>query len=485
MLFVGFGLLAAACSDQSSEGSSDSNQQTSSSDATASTAAEVTTTTASESVMFDNNFGTSIAPILAERCASCHNPGGPGTSRWQLETAADAANNASSILSLVGSGVMPPWPAGPESVPFHNDRSLRPDELQAIVDWAAMGAELDVAPESPLIASDSLLELREVDVELAPKAPYQGSIDKTDDYRCLVYDPELAEPAWMLGYNFAPDKSEVVHHAIGYLLPASAREQAAAKDGADGQSGWECYGASGLGRDDIFIGWAPGQGPSEYSTGAALKIPAGSFFVIQIHYHYEDETPPDLSILEVDFDYSNTAYSPILVSEYVAPAEIPCSADQSGALCDRPAAYARALERFGQAGVRSDVFNAICGVTPADFADMTDGLANSSCELPIYGFGKIVSVLGHQHEIGATFRMTLNPGRSDERILLDIPRWDFDWQYNYEPSEEILLKMGDTVRIECSWDRSLQAPGVEPSYILWANGTNDEMCFSTIVTQGT
>ncbi len=489
-MFVAFALGIAACSDSgltSSDTSATEQSATSSTDAP-----NVATTTSSGGssggeaptpVVFDDDFGTSIAPILTNRCASCHNPGGPGTAHWQLESASDAAQAANAIMSLVGSEVMPPWPAGDLSVPFHNDRSLSQDELDAILQWGSEGAELDIDPETPMIADQSLLELDEVTAVLTPESPYQGSVDNTDDYRCLVYDPELDSDAWLLGYNFVADQTEVVHHAIGYLLPNEARERAAAADANDEGAGWECYGASGLGQDDIFIGWAPGQGPSSYPDGAALRIPAGAFFVIQIHYHFEDSAPADLSMLEVHLDASDTDYDEVVVAEYVAPAEIPCMASQTGPLCDRAAAYARALERFGPEGVRSDAFNAICGVTPSDFAGMTDGLASSSCDLPIYGFGKIISILGHQHELGASFRMTLNPGKPNEKILLDIPRWDFDWQYNYEPTDVIVLNFGDTVRIECTWDRSLQAPGIEPSYILWANGTNDEMCFSTIVTQ--
>ena len=45
--------------------------------------------------------------------------------------------------------------------------------------------------------------------------------------------------------------------------------------------------------------------------------------------------------------------------------------------------------------------------------------------------------VGHEHEIGKTYRMTLNPGTPEEKILLDIPRWDFNWQMNYAPVEKI------------------------------------------------
>ncbi len=82
------------------------------------------------------------------------------------------------------------------------------------------------------------------------------------------------------------------------------------------------------------------------------------------------------------------------------------------------------------------------------------------------------------HQTGKAFRMTLNPGRPDQKILLDIPRWDFDWQLNYQPVTPVEVKPGDQIRVDCSWDKSLQ-PANPPRYVVFAEGTQDEMCFST------
>ena len=68
-------------------------------------------------------------------------------------------------------------------------------------------------------------------------------------------------------------------------------------------------------------------------------------------------------------------------------------------------------------------------------------------------------------------------------MLLDIPRWEFGWQFNYYPIDEIMVKPGDWVRIECSWDRTLRDPELEPAYVLWADGTDDEMCFGTMTVR--
>ena len=211
----------------------------------------------------------------------------------------------------------------------------------------------------------------------------------------------------------------------------------------------------------------------------------GDFMVIQVHYHFEIDAPPDRSTILLDIAEDADGLDEVDVVEFVAPAEIPCASDEEGPLCDRDAAMAEAIERYGHEGVQADGMLLVCRQSASDFAHMTDGVASASCDLPARARGTIVSVLGHEHELGASFRMTLNPGDDDEVVLLDIPKWDFDWQLNYYPVEDIDLSPSDIVRVECSWDRSLRDPTLEPSYVLWADGTNDEMCFSTITVRTT
>ena len=98
-----------------------------------------------EPVVFNDDFGTSIAPIFADNCASCHNAGGPGAAHWRLEQAADLVETHAWITDAVSTGYMPPWPASDLSLIFHDNRSLRSDEIEAIRAWSGAGAPLDVA----------------------------------------------------------------------------------------------------------------------------------------------------------------------------------------------------------------------------------------------------------------------------------------------------------------------------------------------------
>ncbi len=429
-------------------------------------------------------FEAGIMPIISQACAQCHTGTGPGTQHVRLDTAGEVAANASDVALLVGAGLMPPWPASPLSAPFRHNWSLNAEEIKAVQAWHDGGAELDVDPATPITPTEDTISLAEVDLEIVPDEGFDGNPSTGDEYRCMVYDPALTEEAWLLGFEFVPDQTEVVHHAIGYRIPADRRAQAERKDAADDDGGgWTCFGGSGLGFDEIFLGWAPGQVATTFPTGSGLRLEPGDFLVIQIHYHFDIDAPEDRSSLRLDFADAGTGLDEVYLEPLLAPAEIPCSSDESGPLCDRQTVLEQKIAEYGVRGAPADFILAFCGRTAGEFATMTDGVASSSCDTPIEYDGTIISVLGHMHELGQSFRMTLNPGRADEMVLLDIPRWDFDWQFNYDLAADVALEAGDEIRIECSWDRSLRDPDLEPAYVLWADGTDDEMCFATVVTR--
>ncbi|MEM9036956.1 MAG: hypothetical protein AAGD18_20340 [Actinomycetota bacterium] len=427
----------------------------------------------------DVSFSRDIQPVLAETCARCHTGEGPGTAHFLLETAADAEENALFISDMVQIRAMPPWPASGLGVELQHDWSLDDDQIEAIIAWNRAGGEIDVDPTMPFDI-ETLPTLDDADVTLSPATGgYDGEAGQPDEYRCYVYDPGLTETAWLDGYEFVPDQTEVVHHAVGYLVDAELAEQAAARDGEDGQPGWSCFGSSGLRDDELFLGWAPGQGPTELPSGSGMPLDAGDFLVIQVHYHYEEDAPEDLSQMRLRWS-DDPDPARVSVESYLAPAEIPCGPDESGPLCDRDAAIDAAIAKYGVEGTLGPFITQSCGFEPDDFV-LVDGVVSGECDQSASIQGQILGVFGHAHELGSAFRMTQNPGEDDERVLLDIDRWDFDWQFVYEPVEELFVAGDDTIRIECTWDRNLRDPQLEPAYIVWADGTDDEMCFATLM----
>ncbi len=462
-------------------------------------------------------FASTVQPILETRCVSCHTTGGPAWSTLALDTAGDAAAIADDIAFVTGINFMPPWLPSDLSPDFMHDWSLDDDEVAAIREWADAGGGLDVRPDTPLTARVQAVRPVEEDQRIGPRdglytgySRPDGRPVKKDDYRCQVH--EVADPEgdgnWVKGFEFRPDQVEVVHHAIVYRVPAEAASEVAARiaaedrieaaEGLSDEPGWTCFGLSGLRNEGVYSiqGWAPGQSPTIYPDGYGLYLQPGDMIVNQIHYHYDHETPPDGSWIILDTATDAEAASGmthVAGSNYLTPAEVPCTPEEAAVAAERAAAidgYVNLCERsnvLAEIGEKYDDFAPLipglllaqCGGTVDDYDDLDGSVGYSSCDLPAADTGTIHTVLGHMHEFGAAYRMTLHPGTPEERILLDIPVWDFEWQLNYEPVEEIRIERGDMVRFECWWDRTLQFMP-EPRYIVWNEGTVDEMCFSSI-----
>ncbi len=438
------------------------------------------------------SFASDVQPILENNCASCHTAEGPGAAHLKMETAADVDGfDAEYIDAVISVGFMPPWPAADGEVEFHDDRRLDPADIATVAAWAAEGGSIDVDPTTPIEPQRDTRTVIDRDSVLNAE-PYKGDTTDPDDYRCQIYDPELTEPSWVQGYGIEADVTEVVHHALVFKADAAARASAQALDAASPDIGWQCTGLAGIPGVNQILSWAPGQDPTKLPSDTGIEMQPGDFFVMQIHYHYEPvfaDLPPDNSTLIVDFadddviEAAGGSLDPIELRIYLGPAEIPCSTEEVGPLCDRDAAIADLRSRTGTlGGFAADALNSACGVAPEDFADMTTGIASSTCTLPTQT-GQIVSIWGHQHEIGKSVKMTLNPGTPEERVLLDIPNWDFDWQLDYRPVDDIVLERGDEIQIDCVWDRARIDEDAEPRYVLWAEGTDDEMCYFQIVTR--
>ena len=430
-------------------------------------------------------FAGTVMPILEQRCAGCHNETGPGWNTVALDTAGDAAAIAADIALVTAAGYMPPWPANDAGLEFRHDGSLTDEELAAIAEWAADGGGLDVAPDTPLVAGAEQLRAIERDV-VVPGEPYAGDPEQPDDYRCQAY--EVGDPdteRWIRAVSFEPDQTEVVHHAVLSVASASQRESAIAEAGADGKPGWECYGPTGVEDTTQFWAWAPGTPPYELPAGAGVRLAPGEFVVIQIHYHYDHEAPLDASALIVDLasdDELTGGLVPVQSALYLAPAELPCTAEQSGPLCERATVITQLLDDYGIFGATiADGLLLRCGLALDDYLADTDGVTTSHCDRRVANPGRVVKLWPHMHEFGASYRMILNPDTPDEQLLLEIPAWSFEWQMDYLPANHLVLEPDDVIRVECTYDRSL-VHQEEPRYVTWGVGTGDEMCYTSIAT---
>ncbi len=430
------------------------------------------------------SFGSDVAPILAEKCAGCHQPG--GIAPFSLEHAPDARRHAAAIAVAVESGRMPPWPPGPESPEYVGQdlRLLSDEERETLVEWARSGARVvgptrEAPVPEPLRAADG-----ERLVELEPPRHYLPS-GKGDDYRCFLLDPQLDDDAFVTSAAIVPGAASIVHHVILFRAAPVQVAEAERLDGAAAGLGWPCFGGTGLGvgvdtHDDA--GWlaagAPGGEPARYPEGTGAPLEAGSRVVMQVHYNLLHGRAADLTAAALTFAPAAAALEPASTMLVPGPIELPCAAGETGPLCDRDAALADLVGKRGpSAALVPAGLQALCGGSP--FGAPVAG-PTSSCDRGFDVRTTIHGVAGHMHLLGRSIRVELNPGTDDARVLLDIPRWDFHWQNAYTFVEPVVAEPGDRVRVTCRHDTSLRERDQAPRYIVWGEGTTDEMCLGVL-----
>ena len=89
------------------------------------------------------------------------------------------------------------------------------------------------------------------------------------------------------------------------------------------------------------------------------------------------------------------------------------------------------------------------------------------------GVYNVWGVFPHMHTLGRKLRAEVDHA-NQTTCLVDVPRWDFNWQQGYFYADgPKLAGGGDMLRIACTHDTTSRG---EPT--TWGEGTNDEMCLA-------
>ncbi|GAA1032796.1 hypothetical protein GCM10009557_32450 [Virgisporangium ochraceum] len=330
-------------------------------------------------------------------------------------------------------------------------------------------------PPAPLRAGERFVELSMPEA-YTPKAPRGGN----DEYRCFLVDPGLTAGAYLMGSQFQPQNAAIVHHAIFFRIDPGDAGQARDVDTRDDGPGWTCFGNSGVGEEATWVPtWAPGGTETLLGDRLGYAMPAGSLLVMQVHYNLLGGGGSDRSGVRLRLSDGGPGFQALGSMRLAAPVELPCAAGETGDLCDRERAVADVTERFGRPAERVlSGLERLCG--PPDPG------GTQHCDRTVTRPGTVHALGGHMHLLGRSIRIELNPGTPGARTLLDVPAYDFDDQALRPLAEPLPLKAGDTLRVTCTHDASLRAqlPALKdtpPRYVVWGEGTADEMCLGLVV----
>ncbi len=425
-----------------------------------------------------------VAPIFNSKCTGCHMKG--GIAPFSLTSPKEARTHAQLIKVMTQTAAMPPWPPARDSLPFvgQSNRQLTAPEKDLLARWVDGGARIGPRVALPPAAPAPKGLVFEPRTAYLPH-PAVG----LDDYHCTLIDPQLTRGRMVTAAHVLPGRPDIVHHVILYEMNGTAVPAARAMDKATGGKGWTCFGGPGVGEDSIDHGrwlgvWVPGKTNDAFPPGTGMSFPKGAAIVVQIHYNLSHRARPDRTRVSLEFAPAGAKVKPLETKQYFAPIEVPCPAGAKGRLCSRAAAIRELRRAYGaEAASTPDGLLLFCGKTLPSAAGST-----TTCDRRLDGATTIYAVAGHMHVRGVDIRVELNPGRPGGATLLHIPAWNFHWQDFYTLKEPIRAAAGSIVRVTCRYDNSRSKQPViggkplAPRYVLWGEGTTDEMCLGVLQT---
>lgn len=386
-------------------------------------------------------FAGNIAPILYQNCVTCHRPG--EAAPFSLISYEDAKKRGSLMAAVTKSGYMPPWHAAHGYGEFAGERRLTAEQISAIGEWVKQGMpEGDKSKMPKLPEFSSGWHLGEPDLVLEMPKGYDVPASGPDQFRNFVIPTKLGDDKWVRAVEFRPSARNVVHHAIFSWAKGGVLT---ARDGADGKPGYPgvapvgIQGAtgSGIAESGSLGGWATGATPAFLPEGLSMRLPKGSDFILQIHFHPTGKAETEKSL--VGFYFADHAPEHNLI-EIGTPT----------------------LFSFGKT----------LDIAPGskDFA------VEESVVLPVDV--RAYTVAAHAHYLGKEMKATATLPDGTTKPLLWIQDWDFNWQDAYTYKDPFDLPKGTRIDVRVRWDNSEdnpRNPKNPPRRVRWGIQSQDEM----------
>ena len=367
-----------------------------------------------------------ISRIFKRHCVECHRDGGVGP--FPLDSYDDLVAHAAMVREVIDRGTMPPWfaavmPADPETgrvhTPWANDRSLAEAEKRHVLQWLAGGRPEGDRSDAPTSHGypDSW-QIGKPDAVFEFTAPVMVKATGVMPYKTVIVETHLPEDRWVQAIEVQPGDRAVVHHALIHLAGDAEQADDPRDAAADERGGfWGEY--------------VPGQNTLVYPNGFAKKLPKGARLKFQMHY-----TPNGTATID------RTRVGVIYAKE-------------------PPKHEVRVV----------GIVNTRIAIPPG----AADHREEASLTLPFAA--TIMGFLPHLHVRGKACRYEVIHRDGVRNTLLDIPRYDFNWQLLYRLYEPLQLAAGDTLVFSAWYDNSVANPAnPDPTKtVRWGPQTFDEM----------
>ncbi len=371
-------------------------------------------------------FNKDVLPILQKNCQSCHRPG--QIAPMSLLTYQSARPWAKAMKSAVVQRMMPPWFADAQYGHFTNDRSLKPEDIDTIARWVDSGALEGDAKDTPppvewpadgwLIRPDLIVQGPVFDVPARPK-------NNVVEWMWVTVPTGFKKDTWVTAVQIRPEHPEVAHHMclafkphtpdVKYFEPVWQDKSRDEEGSAIPTSGPTFGGRTNLlngtrGLEDCYL---PGMVSDDYSVHNAAKlIPAGWDMMINLHYTPSGKAVTDH--VQVGFtvakDPPQRQYVSLMTSSVQDPVHF--------------------------------------AIPPND-----GNWQSPPAEVTFNQDVELVFLMPHMHVRGKDMTYTLEYPDGKKEVVLNVPRYDFNWQLGYDTS--IKVPKGTKLHVDAHFDNSI------------------------------
>ena len=367
----------------------------------------------------DITYTEQISRLMQEHCVSCHREG--QVAPFALTSYEETSAWAETMLEVIDDGRMPPWHANPEHGHFANDARMSDADKQLFREWVENGMpEGDASKLPPPPVFTEGWQIAEPDVVYKMPKAFNVPPKGTVPYHYVVVDPKIKEDIWVKQAEVRPGNYSVVHHALAFFIPPDR----------EFEPGDPLFNSIGT--------YAPGMPPADWPAGYSRFVPAGAKLVFQMHYTPNGSIQTDQSELGI------VLADPQTVKKKVR--------------------YMIAI-------------NTNFRIPPEDGNYHVPAQRRFDNDVILH------ALMPHMHLRGKAFRFTAIYPDGQEEILLDVPRYDFNWQNSYALAEPKRLPAGTVVKCDGYFDNSAEnLVNPDPlSEVHWGDQTWDEMMIGTMV----
>ena len=318
------------------------------------------------------------------------------------------------IVEVINDGRMPPWHAAEGHAPLRNARSMPESDKQIVRAWVESGMPFgDVSELPPVAEARSIWHLAR-EPDLAVAMRHRPFQVPAEG--TVDYQYFVVDPG--ITVDRWVSAAQVIPGNAGVVHHAIVFIRPPEDSSFRGVSWLTAY--------------VPGQRHSALPTGSARRIPAGSKFVFQMHYTPNGQPQEDLTKVGMLFVDSATVEKEVIsLLALNQEFEIPPHA------ADYP--------------------------VTAKLRELPEG-------------GRLLAISPHMHVRGKSFQLFTRNGDA-KHLLLDVPRYDFNWQHTYELKEPLALDEIDGLEFLAKFDNSTGNP-VNPDpdkLVTWGDQTWEEM----------